>query len=89
MRLGSSGDGKTLMITNVSPIEESVQETICALRFASNVNKCELGKPKRSIEEVNNANVDDIKNVCSQNADANAQKVHHSSIYFMLVTIKT
>jgi len=61
-----SGDGKTLMITNVSPTEESVQETICALRFASNVNKCELGKPKRSIEEVNNVNVDDSKKVCSQ-----------------------
>ena len=66
MRLGLSGDGKTLMITNVSPTEESVQETICALRFASNVNKCELGKPKRSIEEVNNVNVDDSKKVCSQ-----------------------
>ena len=60
-----SGDGKTLMIANVSPTEDSIQETVCALRFASNVNKCELGKPKRSIEEVNNVKNDDSK-MCYQ-----------------------
>jgi len=47
-----SGNGKTLMIVNVSPTEESFQETLYALRFAANVNKCELGKPKRSIEDI-------------------------------------
>lgn len=45
-----SGDGKTLMMINLSPTNESVQESLCTLRFASEVNKCELGKPKRSIQ---------------------------------------
>lgn len=47
-----SGDGKTLMLVNMSPTEQSCQETLCSLRFASQVNKCELGKAKRSLEEV-------------------------------------
>ncbi len=47
-----SGDGKTLMVVNLSPTEASVQESLCSLRFAQNVNACELGKAKRAIEEV-------------------------------------
>ena len=47
-----SGDGKTCMIVNLSPTEASVPETLCSLRFASKVNLCELGKAKRTIEEV-------------------------------------
>merc|ERR1719330_2114271 len=47
-----SGDGKTLMLVNLSPTELSIQESMCSLRFASQVNKCELGKAKRSLEEV-------------------------------------
>merc|ERR1712050_63975 len=47
-----SGDGKTLMLVNLSPTEKSLQESMCSLRFASQVNKCELGKAKRSLEEV-------------------------------------
>jgi len=47
-----SGDGKTLMLVNLSPTEKSTQESLCSLRFAAQVNKCELGKAKRSLEEV-------------------------------------
>jgi len=46
-----SGDGKTLMLVNLSPTELSVQESLCSLRFARHVNKCELGKAKRNMEE--------------------------------------
>ena len=43
-----SGDGKTLMIVNVSGERSDVGETVCSLRFASMVNQCELGKPKKN-----------------------------------------
>jgi len=45
-----SGDGKTLMMVNLSPTELSAQESLCSLRFAAQVNKCELGKAKRCVE---------------------------------------
>ncbi len=44
-----SGDGKTLMIVNLSPSTSSAQESLCSLRFASQVNKCELGKPTKVV----------------------------------------
>ncbi|KAG7394946.1 hypothetical protein PHYBOEH_004428 [Phytophthora boehmeriae] len=45
-----SGDGKTLMMVNLSPTLESASESLCSLRFAKQVNQCELGKPKRQIK---------------------------------------
>ena len=46
-----SGDGKTLMMVNLSPTESSYGESLCALRFAQAVNKCELGRPKRQLKD--------------------------------------
>jgi len=47
-----SGDGKTLMMVNLSPTEESYFETLCSLRFAKTVNKCELGRPKKQFRDM-------------------------------------
>ncbi|TMW62896.1 hypothetical protein Poli38472_005514 [Pythium oligandrum] len=45
-----SGDGKTLMMVNLSPTFASLDESICSLRFAQNVSQCELGAPTRQIK---------------------------------------
>jgi kinesin family member C1 len=44
-----SGNGKTLMIVNLSPTQSSVAESISTLRFGAKVNKVELGTAKRQI----------------------------------------
>lgn len=45
-----SGDGKTLMMVNLSPTYLSLDESLCSLRFAQNVSQCELGAPSRQIK---------------------------------------
>lgn len=45
------GDGKTMMLVNVSPTHESHFETLCSLRFASGVSKIELGRAVRNVTE--------------------------------------
>jgi kinesin family member C1 len=42
------GDSKTLMFVNVAPDATSYNESICSLRFAEQVNACEIGTAKRS-----------------------------------------
>lgn len=46
-----SGNGKTLMMVTVDPEEGNAHETLCSLRFATQVSQCDTGgKPKRSIK---------------------------------------
>lgn len=44
-----SGDGKTLMMVNLSPHASSAQESLCSLRFAAKVNQVELGRPQKRL----------------------------------------
>ncbi|RMX66095.1 hypothetical protein KXD40_003094 [Peronospora effusa] len=44
-----SGNGKTLMMANLSPTYASIDESLCSMRFAQKVSQCELGAPVRQI----------------------------------------
>lgn len=45
-----SGDSKTLMMVQVSPMGKNVNETICSLKFAQRVRSVELGAAGRRAE---------------------------------------
>merc|ERR1719379_3416446 len=48
-----SGQGKTLMLVNVSPEQRNAHETLCSLRFAKQVSQCNTGgKPRRSVKNL-------------------------------------
>jgi hypothetical protein len=44
-----SGEGKTLMLVNISPTIASSHETYCSLKFAGQVNQVQLGTAKKNI----------------------------------------
>lgn len=44
-----AGEGKTMMIVNLSPEYEHANESLCSLRFAGGVQKTELGRAKKQI----------------------------------------
>merc|ERR1711920_162905 len=55
-----SGQGKTVMLVNVAPEEDNSHETLCTLRFASQVSQCDTGgKPKRSTKTASSASAAD------------------------------
>jgi kinesin family member C1 len=43
------GDGKTLMLVSLSPTDASAHESLCSLRFASQVATVQAGKAKKQI----------------------------------------
>ncbi|CAI5781968.1 kinesin KIFC3 isoform X1 [Podarcis lilfordi] len=45
-----SGDSKTLMMVQVSPVEKNTSETLCSLKFAERVRSVELGCGSRRTE---------------------------------------
>jgi len=47
-----SGDGKTCMMANVAPCEADYFESLSSLRFAQQVNQCELGKAVKNVMQI-------------------------------------
>ncbi|KAK1161924.1 kinesin-like protein KIFC3 isoform X4 [Acipenser oxyrinchus oxyrinchus] len=45
-----SGDSKTLMMVQVSPVDKNVSESVCSLKFAQRVRSVELGPATRRAE---------------------------------------
>jgi kinesin family protein C2/C3 len=44
-----SGDSKTLMFVNLSPISSNAEETVCSLNFASRARNVELGRAAKHV----------------------------------------
>jgi kinesin family protein C1 len=44
---------KTLMLVQISPLAQDVNESLCSLRFASKVNACEIGVARRGQGKIN------------------------------------
>jgi len=58
-----NGAGKTLMLVTLSPTNMSSEESLCSLRFASNVKQCKLGKAKRSLKYNKSLSIESRKSV--------------------------
>jgi len=46
-----AGEGKVLMIVNLSSDKSDASESLCSLRFASHVNQTEIGRAKKNISQ--------------------------------------
>ncbi|CAK9010833.1 Kinesin-like protein KIN-14M (AtKIN14c) (Kinesin-like protein KatB) [Durusdinium trenchii] len=47
-----TGEGKTMMIVNLSPEQADRNESLCSLRFAGQVSSTELGRAKKQIASI-------------------------------------
>ena len=47
LRDSLGGSAKALMIVNLSPVYDHLQETVCSLRFGSKVNNCVIGSAQK------------------------------------------
>jgi len=62
-----SGQGKTLMVVNVRSEEADSHETLCSLRFASQVAQCNTGgKPLRGVKQLSMASRSKSVRRCQQ-----------------------
>ncbi|XP_051579795.1 kinesin-like protein KIFC3 isoform X2 [Myxocyprinus asiaticus] len=50
-----SGDSKTLMMVQVSPLESNVSESVCSLKFAQRVRTVEIGSSSSSRRQAENS----------------------------------
>ncbi|XP_052008050.1 kinesin-like protein KIFC3 isoform X3 [Xyrauchen texanus] len=50
-----SGDSKTLMMVQVSPLESNVSESVCSLKFAQRVRSVEIGSSSSSRRQAENS----------------------------------
>ncbi|KAM7146953.1 kinesin-like protein KIFC3 isoform 4-T9 [Macrochelys suwanniensis] len=57
-----SGDSKTLMMVQVSPVEKNTSETLCSLKFAERVRSVELGPVSRRAELVSWSSQEHLEN---------------------------
>jgi hypothetical protein len=53
----------------VPSVKLNAKESLCSLRFASQVNKCELGKAKSSVEYLS-----DDEGIATSNGDTSVKK---------------
>ncbi|XP_035733993.1 protein claret segregational-like isoform X1 [Vespa mandarinia] len=53
------GNSKTLMLLNISPLDECYNETLNSLRFASNVNNCKINvkRVRTALPNISNTNL--------------------------------
>ena len=47
-----SAGNKILMICTVSPVKESMQESVCSLNFATRAHRVQLGSSKKNVEKI-------------------------------------